>query len=51
MRRIYSVQATIFSCELSIKHIVVERVLDVYVLHIQIRLAVSRYLLLDSDQS
>ena len=51
MRRIYSVQATIFSCELSIKHIVVERVLDVYVLHIQIRLAVSSYLLLDSDQS
>lgn len=50
MRRIYSVQATI-SCELSIKHIVVERVLDVYVLHIQIRLAVSSYLLLDSDQS
>ena len=51
MSRIHSIQATIFSCELSIKHIVIERVLDVYVLHIQIRLAVSRYLLLDSDQS
>lgn len=51
MSRIYGIQATIFSCELSIKHIVIERVLDVYILHIQIRLAVSRYLLLDSDQS
>lgn len=51
MSRIYSIQATIFSSELPIKHVIIERVLNVYVLHIQIRLAVSGYLLLDSNQS